>query len=471
MNFTSTPFAFLLFFLVLILSFVRSQTVRKVILLGTCFTFYSYWEWRLVVLLSFFILTNFFFTILIKRTESPKIQNIIAVLGIILNLIFLGFFKYFNFFIDNLNTILIGTNINLQTLSILLPLGISFYSFEAISYLIDIKRKTIHPSHSLLDYALYISYFPRIVSGPIQRAPDFFSQLNRGIYLSLPNLIVGGQLILRGMLKKLVIADNLGIMTNEIFGAPSIFASASTWVAVFAYSIQILFDFSGYTDMAIGISKIIGIDLPQNFNLPYTSQSVTEFWRRWHITLSTWFRDYVFFPMEISRVRKNRPQFLQLFNILIIFLLTGIWHGASWNFVLWGMLHGVSIVIERIFHKSQNIKHPLNSFKAWGQSLLTFVLITLFWIPFRSPDWVTTIIIIKKLLFVDTTYQIEWYNIWALISVPLIIFGGMVVRRFQWRWPILPYQKPYTPAFMLCEALIIFFFSPLNSSPFIYFQF
>lgn len=467
----SVPFAILIGSLILVVRFANGQIFRKSLLLTACFVFYSFWDWRLALILAGFILLNFALSLTLGNRKTIIGRKFLFILSLVSNLVFLGLFKYFNFFIDGLNLLLAPISSQLQTLNLILPLGISFYTFGSISYIIDIYGETIKPNRSLLDYALFISFFPRIISGPIQRAADFFSQLDKGIDITLSNLNEGTQLILRGMLKKLVIADNLGIMTNNIYASPNIFSSSSTWVAVLAYSIQILFDFSGYTDMAIGIAKILGINLPQNFNLPYTSQSITEFWRRWHMTLSSWFRDYLFYPLEISRARKSRPPLFQYFNILFVFLLTGLWHGANWNFVLWGGLHGAYISIEHLLFRSKIKPQPWTSMKAWIRSLLIFLVLTLTWIPFRSPDWQTTRIIFEKLMFIKSTYNIEWYYIWALISIPIILFGGFLVRRFEWKWPVLPIQKPYTPAFLLLEALLVFFFSPINSSPFIYFQF
>ncbi len=314
---------------------------------------------------------------------------------------------------------------------------------------------------------IFITFFPRLVAGPIMRSKGFLPQLGRGIHLDLNNLFEGIQLFLRGMLKKVVVADNLAVAVGQIYNAPGIFSPPSVWLAVTAYSVQILYDFWGYTDMARGVGRMLGFDLPLNFNLPYTSQSVTEFWNRWHISLSNWFRDYVFFPLE----RRRLKWLGQTGNLVVVFLLSGLWHGANWNFIFWGGMHGVYLAVERAFVWAKPVQNPWSSYKAWLRSVLVFILITLTWIPFRSPDWQTTLLIFKKLLFMDTPYNIEWYSGWALFAIPLVVAGGWLARRFEWRWPIFPIQKTYTLAFILLEILIIFFFAPVNSSPFIYFQF
>jgi alginate O-acetyltransferase complex protein AlgI len=339
--------------------------------------------------------------------------------------------------------------------------------------MIDVYKGGSEPAGSLLDYAIFIGFFPKLVAGPIVRAKEFLPQLERGILIDPNNLIEGVQLFLRGALKKLVIADNLGIMVEQVYKSPSIFSSPTVWLAVASYSIQILFDFWGYTDMARGIGKMLGFDLPLNFNLPYTSQSMTEFWNRWHISLSTWFRDYIFFPFRNTLMRskhKLSDWFAQTLATLVTMLASGIWHGAGWNFILWGGLHGIYLVLEHL-PGVKITRRSWRSYKAWLKTFLIFLLVTITWVPFRSPNWQTTLIIFKKLLFVGMQYRIEWHFGWAAFTVPLILISGWLARRFEWKWPMIPIQKSYLPAFILLETLIIFFFAPLGSNPFIYFRF
>ncbi len=212
---------------------------------------------------------------------------------------------------------------------------------------------------------------------------------------------------------------------------------------------------------------MLGFDLPKNFNLPYTAQSITEFWNRWHISLSTWLRDYLYISLGGNRKGKLRTYA----NLMITMLLGGLWHGASWNFVLWGGLHGVYLAVERLLLGSKPAQKPWTTWAAWVRAILVFSLVTVTWVPFRSPNWDTTVTIFKKLLFFQMPYQIEWYYVWGLIGVPIIIFGGWLVRRFEWKWPILSIEKTYMPAYVLMQVLVVFFFAPVNVSPFIYFQF
>jgi alginate O-acetyltransferase complex protein AlgI len=467
MSFVSVEFLILLLILLGLLVVFKQPLVRKLALLSASCVFYAWWDWRFLgILATVTILDYYISNFLVKTTDSKK-RKALLWFSIAINLGFLGFFKYFNFFIDTLNVFTGTLGWQTGTLNIILPIGISFYTFETLSYVIDVYKGVTKPAGSLLDYAIFITFFPRLVAGPIMRAREFLPQLERGIHLDFNNLFEGTQLFLRGMLKKVVVADNLAMAVDHIYNAPGIFSSPTVWLAVSAYSIQILYDFWGYTDMARGIGRILGIELPVNFNLPYTSQSITEFWTRWHISLSSWFRDYLFFPLERRRFKwLGQPG-----NLLIVFLLSGLWHGAGWNFIIWGGLHGIYLAMERLLMWAKPVQNPWTSYKAWVRAFLAFILVTITWIPFRSPDWQTTLLIFKKLLFVDMQYSVEWYYGWSLLATPLIVAGGWIARRFEWNWPIFPIQRSYTLAFILFEILIIFFFAPVNLSPFIYFQF
>jgi alginate O-acetyltransferase complex protein AlgI len=467
MSFISAEFFVLLLVLLGALVIFRQPAPRKLILLSASCIFYAWWDWRFLGLLAAVTFLDYYISHFLVQTTDPGKRKLLLWTSLVINIGFLGIFKYFNFFIDTLNVLSAPFGWQTGTLNIILPIGISFYTFETLSYIIDIYRGVAKPADSLLDYAVFITFFPRLVAGPIMRATEFLPQLERGIHLDVNNLFEGAQLFLRGMLKKLVIADHLSMAVDAIYSSPAIFSSPTVWLTVFAYSIQILYDFWGYTDMARGLGRMLGIELPVNFDLPYTAQSITEFWSRWHISLSTWLRDYVYIPLGGNRNGNLRTYI----NMMITMLVGGLWHGASWNFVLWGGLHGVYLVMERFLAGAKPAQSPWSSYKAWGRALLVFVLVTITWVPFRSPNWQTTLMIFKKLFFVDMQYGIQWTYGWSLLAVPLIIAGGWVARRFEWKWPIFPIQRTYTLGFMLFEILVIFFFSPINMSPFIYFQF
>ena len=467
MSFVSVEFAVLFVVVTTLLFLVKNALFRKLILLSASCIFYAWWDWRFLALLATVTVLDFYTSRFLMKMGEPRRRKMLLWLSIVVNLGFLSFFKYFNFFIDSLDVITKLWGWQIDTLDIILPIGISFYSFETISYVIDVYHGTCQPANSLLDYAIFISFFPRLVAGPIMRAREFFFQLERGVQINLDNLIEGVQLFLRGLLKKLVIADNVAIMVDQIYKSPSVLSSATVWLGIFAYSIQIFCDFSGYSDMARGIAKTFGFELPVNFNLPYTSQSITEFWTRWHISLSNWFRDYLFFPLE----RRRLKWLGQVGNLLIVFFLSGLWHGAGWNFIVWGGLHGVYLALEKIIFGKKLSENAWTSLIAWLRALLVFGLISVTWVPFRSPTLGTTILIFKKLLFVGAQYNFGWYYVWAVIAVPLIVIGGLLARRFEWKWPIPSIRESYTPALILLEFLIVLFFAPTNSSPFIYFQF
>ena len=314
-----------------------------------------------------FLVIIFISTIVTKLFPSRiKLQNIILIIG---NLIFIWFSSWTCILIILLVSVItwlcgkfkhrifqyIGILILVGILffykladakkyNIIIPIGVSFFIFNAISYLVDISKDE-YESASFSYILLYLSFFPRLISGPLQKAHDFFSQIEKPRYITKSNVLKGVQIYCFGLFKKLVLADRLAIFVNEVYATPNAFSGLSIWLAVFSYSLQIYFDFSGYSDMAIGIGKMLGFDLPINFNMPYLSQNVTEFWRRWHISLSTWIRNYIYIPLGGNRKGKTR----QNFNLLIAMTLCGLWHGATINFVLWGFIHGVALLVHKFF--------------------------------------------------------------------------------------------------------------------------
>lgn len=467
MSFVSLEFLILLSSLLVLLLVFKQPLLRKLFLLAASCVFYAWWDWRFLGVLAVVTVLDYYISQFLVRTENSKKRKMLLLVSIVINLGFLFFFKYFNFFIDTLNLVLGDVGWRIGALKIILPIGISFYTFETLSYVIDVYKRVAKPASSLLDYAIFITFFPRLVAGPIMRATEFLPQLEQGIQLDLNRFFEGMQLFLRGLLKKIVVADNLALVVDQVYGAPAIYSSVTVWMVVCAYSVQILYDFWGYTDMARGLGRMLGIDLPLNFNLPYTAQSITEFWDRWHISLSTWLRDYLYIPLGGNRKGRVRTYI----NMMVTMLLGGLWHGASWNFIFWGGLHGMYLAIERLVSGSRPSPSPWTSFRAFVKAFIVFVLVTITWVPFRSPNWETTLVVLKKLFFVNIQNGINWYYSWVLLAVPLVIIGGWLARRFEWVWPSFHIHKSYTLAFILLEILIIFFFAPVRLSPFIYFQF
>ncbi|MGZ8938621.1 MAG: MBOAT family O-acyltransferase, partial [Limisphaerales bacterium] len=300
------------------------------------YVFYGWWDWRFCFLMLASSLIDYFAGNAIHRSTSPRARRTFLYFAITANLTFLGVFKYFHFFTDSLVIALaaVGLELNTTTFSIILPVGISFYTFQTLSYTIDIYRRQFAPQKSLLDYLCFVSFFPQLVAGPIERAAHLLPQFQTPRSFSDADARAGLRLILWGLMKKMLVADNIGPIVDEAFNAPSGVFGSVLLLATVLFAFQIYCDFSAYSDIAAGTAKLFGIRLMRNFAYPYFSQSLTEFWRRWHISLSTWFRDYVYFPLGGNRVAPS----LVYRNLLIICVVSGLWHGAAWTFVIWGLL-------------------------------------------------------------------------------------------------------------------------------------
>ncbi|MBT3385482.1 MAG: MBOAT family protein [Prolixibacteraceae bacterium] len=374
MIFSTPVFIFLFLPITLLLVWGINKKFHNLILLIASIFFYSWGSIPHAFILILSILGNYLFGLFISNSRLRFI-NIRLGLGIIFNLIVLGFFKYFNFFIENLNWVLLSFNQNeIGFEKIALPIGISFFTFQAISYLIDISRKTAPVQKNIINLALYISLFPQLIAGPIVRYKQISKQLeNRN--LSIKGTVSGIQRFIFGLAKKLIVANSMAVVADQIFSSPIADISPGVaWLGILAYTIQIYFDFSGYSDMAIGLGKIFGFNIPENFNFPYISKSIKEFWRRWHISLSMWFKDYLYIPLGGNRGTTLRT----IVNLLIVFFFTGFWHGANWNFIIWGMFHGVFLLLERIGlgNLLEKIWRPI-------RILYTLLVVIIAWVFFR----------------------------------------------------------------------------------------
>jgi alginate O-acetyltransferase complex protein AlgI len=465
MTFVSYEFAVLIASVITLLLAFPAHLLKKLVLLGASCAFYAFWDWRLLGLLLGITALDYAISVQLGRAEKTRTRKALLLVSIVVNLGVLGIFKYANFFIDSLNHLLEGTGVHLETVHIILPIGISFYTFETLSYVIDIYHRRTAPAKSVLDYAIFVTFFPRLVAGPIMRASQFLPQLDRGIGVSKDGFTQGLHVFLRGMFKKVVVADHLSLLVVPVFEAPEAFASSTLWLAVFAYSIQILCDFSGYTDMARGVARALGFELPVNFNSPYTAQSITEFWQRWHISLSTWLRDYLYIPLGGNR----RGPLRTYANLMITMLLGGLWHGASWNFVLWGGIHGTLLATERAFLRPTSSDPSWASPVAWVRSIIVFLLVSLTWIFFRAASLEDARTILFRLFI--PSHGISWIYFPALLFVPAVIVGALLARAFKWEFPEFRLEDSKTPAVLLIQALSIYYFCPLHTSPFIYFQF
>jgi alginate O-acetyltransferase complex protein AlgI len=376
MLFTSTVFLFLFLPLLVSVHFLaRGMAQRNALLLAASLFFYSWGEHVFVLLLLASIGLNHVFGRLIAERRDRGSGAVLA-LGVAVNLALLGYFKYANFAVDNLNRLLGALGASpVQIEAIHLPLGISFFTFQAMSFLFDVHRGRVSDRPGFLRTALYISLFPQLIAGPIVRYASIAEQLVRRT-VSRSDFAAGLQRFTIGLAKKALVADALAVPADAIFAVPGGQLSfAMAWLGAICFALQIYFDFSGYTDMAVGLGRIFGFSLPENFRHPYVATSIRDFWRRWHITLSTWFRDYLFIPMGGSRRSAARVAF----NLLTVFVLCGLWHGAAWNFVVWGLIHGVFLAVERTAFGRR-----LAAWPRWLRHVYVLLVVVVAWIPFRS---------------------------------------------------------------------------------------
>ena len=390
-------------------------------LLVASYVFYGYWDWRFTSLLFTSTAVDFWVGQRLHTTGNQKHRKLLLLVSIIVNLGILGFFKYFNFFVDSAASVLaaIGFEPHLPVLRLILPIGISFYIFKTLTYTIDIYRGKLKPTENFIDYALFVSFFPQLLAGPIERAANLLPQISSPRHVTRENILTGLNLILLGYFKKVAIADTLAPIVGNIFDSPGGMSCGQLWTGVYAYTFQIYGDFSGYTDIARGISRILGFETMENFNAPYLSRSITEFWRRWHISLSTWFRDYLYVPLGGNRSGKARTYV----NLIITMFLCGLWHGAAWVFVLWGLLHGIYLIGHRIilWGNKPNLSRP-RTLSGWVtdivKMLLTFHLVALAWVLFRSSS------LESALVYLEGLFRFEQFN---GFSTSVLFAGGLLI--------------------------------------------
>ena len=398
-------FEFLIFFpIVLLLHFLLPLKLRWIALLIASYYFYISWNPELIYLIVFTTLISYVSAIVITKSQKPAVRKFWLTLTLVVCLGVLFFYKYFNFLSTSVTEILrrFALPVNDFTLDLILPVGISFYTFQTLSYVIDVYRGSIEPEYHFGYYALYVSFFPQLVAGPIERPENLLPPLKAKHRPEADNFREGLKIMVCGFFKKLVVADILAPYVNSVFNAPAEANGLSVAVATCLFAVQIYCDFSGYTDIAIGCARIMGIRLMQNFNMPYMARTIKEFWSRWHISLSSWFRDYVYIPLGGNRCSSAR----QSFNVFVVFLLSGIWHGANWTFVLWGILHGVYQIVGKITLPTRkkiceklHINRDSEAYH-WWERFVTFVLVCFAWILFRANSLADLGTIVTK-LFTD----------------------------------------------------------------------
>jgi len=406
---------FLIFFpIVLILYFwVVPKKYNWAMLLAASYYFYLSWNWRLIYLIVFTTVVSYFSALVISKTEKKGVRRFFLVLTLVICLGILFFYKYFNFLSTSITSVinLFGGEVGTFTLDLILPVGISFYTFQTLSYVIDVYKGTTTPERHFGYYALYVSFFPQLVAGPIERPENLLPQLHAEHSLTAENAAGGLRKMLVGFFKKLVVADLLATYVVPVYSNVESANGFTVLLATCLFAFQIYCDFSGYTDIAIGCSEIMGIRLMQNFNRPYTAKTIKEFWSRWHISLSTWFRDYIYIPLGGNRVSKFR----NCLNIMIVFLVSGLWHGAAWTFVIWGALHGMYQVIGKFTYKPRNKLlskiglNPDGKLVGAVRTFNTFVLAGFAWIFFRANSFADLRVLIAK-LFTDWGFSLSFFG-------------------------------------------------------------
>lgn len=378
------PIVFVLYWFI----FNKSIKLQNALILVVSYVFYGWWDWRFLTLIFISSLCDFFLGRTIYSSNNKNIKKTLLTFSLVINLGFLGFFKYYNFFIDNFATAIsnIGFNPNINSLKIILPVGISFYTFQTLSYTFDIYNNKLKPTNDFVSFFAFVSFFPQLVAGPIERAKNLLPQFYQKRIFNYENSVDGLRQILWGLAKKVIIADTCAINVDYIFSNYDSLSGGTLLLGAFYFAFQIYCDFSGYSDIAIGTAKLLGFNLMQNFNLPYFSRDIAEFWRRWHISLSTWFRDYVYIPLGGSYGNKLK----RIRNIIIVFTVSGFWHGANWTFIIWGLLNGLYYIPIMLRNKQKKnteiiaLNRTFPSFKETLQIIGTFSVTLIAWVFFRS---------------------------------------------------------------------------------------
>jgi alginate O-acetyltransferase complex protein AlgI len=464
MSFASVPF-FVFFTIVLVVCALTGHCKRQWFLLAASYVFYGWWDARFCALMLFLTVMGYWSAIGSEKTGA----RIYAVMGIAAPLVVLGFFKYFNFFVSSF-AVAFGIE-HAHTLHIILPVGISFYTFQVLSYTIDVRMGKIRAERSFRKLALYIAFFPQLVAGPIIKAKDFLPQLDEERGVTRQNLLTGVQIFAFGLFKKVVLADSLSVFVDDVFATPNAFSGFSLFLGVLAYSMQIYFDFSGYSDMATGCAKCLGYDFIRNFNLPYSSRNISEFWHRWHISLSTWLKEYLYIPLGGNR-RGNARTYLNLF---LTMLLGGLWHGAAWTFVAWGALHGAGLCVHKYFAKRFKVAAPNFLFIA-ASVLFTNLFVGFCWIFFRASSFQTAWDYIRGIL----TWQdgVSQPYIWAVIALVLLGVATLCAalksrgkKAIDGFYPVLDLSRFWPLVGFIVFLGIIFGLAYTGANPFIYFQF
>lgn len=484
MLFNSLQFA-VFFPVVTLLYYVLPHRARAPLLLGASCLFYMAFIPKYILILALLILVDFSAGILIEDGPDQR-RKIFLILSLCANIGILGFFKYFNFFNDNLATLAhsFGWNYSIESLRIILPIGLSFHTFQSMSYTIEVYRGKVPAERSPLYFALYVMFYPQLVAGPIERPQNLLHQFREHHSFNWTNFAQGMRLMVSGLFKKIVIADRIALVVNTVYAHPGKYSGGPLLVATWLFAVQIYCDFAGYTEVARGAARIMGFDLMVNFNRPYLATSIVDFWRRWHISLSTWFRDYLYFPLGGNRGSRARTAV----NLALVFLISGLWHGANWTFIIWGALHALFVVVYVLTESPRTWLAAALPARSRGTLallgwLLTFNLVTLAWIFFRAANTRDAMLVLRK-VFTELGGQ-GASNIHAGLDalqfgLALALIAGFAgLEIVSTRWPLwaLIAERPRWQRWAAYYAFGFLFFLLLLMSPqegpqpFVYFQF
>ncbi len=477
MLFNSIEFAIFLPLVFFCYWFIVNKNLKfqNFFIVAVSYIFYGWWDWRFLFLIALTTGASYLSGILIERHREKKTAKGIAAINIALNLLILCIFKYFNFFAENLNALfeMFGYSLDWVTLDILLPVGISFYTFQALSYTIDVYKRKMQPTHDVVSFFAFVSFFPQLVAGPIERATNLLPQFYVPRQFDYANAVNGMRQMLWGLFKKIVVADNCAVAVNMIFSDPTEYSGSTLALGVLLFAFQIYGDFSGYSDIAIGASRLFGFNLMQNFNFPYFSRDIAEFWRRWHISLTTWFRDYIYIPLGGSRGTK----WMSFRNTIAIFLISGLWHGANWTFIAWGAYH--ALLFAPLLLLGRNRKYSdivaknrfLPNIKEIFQILLTFILVLIGWVFFRADTIGDSVTYLTKMFSPSLFSMPVWFGKKALLAIGVMLAVEWIGRRNRYGIEKLPQNTVLRYAIYCAIICFILIGGQFGNNQFIYFQF
>ncbi len=462
---------FFVFFAIVLLVYwsLPTNNARKWFILFSSYYFYGSWDWRFAGMLFLLSTGDWFFALRISDTDDARARKMWVTLSLAMNLSVLGFFKYFHFFVNSAIIFAEQLRFHLSgpTLKIILPVGVSFFTFQSLSYTIDVYRRDIKPVRNLRDYLMFASFFPQLVAGPIVRPRYFVPQMSEKRTLTRHQIKSAMYLFLLGYIKKVCIADNVSPYVDRVFNNPAHFSGFASITAVWLYAIQIFCDFSGYSDMAIAVAALLGYKLVLNFDAPYLADSIQEFWKRWHISLSTWIRDYIYISLG-GRSKTNR--LITYRNNMLTMLAGGLWHGAAWTFVAWGGAHGAGQVVRQEFNLAvppTPRQEQLRKILGW---FLTINFVCLGWILFRANSFSIAMLMMKRYLFLDHGGS-DTIPLWLAGLGPALLLGQLMMRRMQFEAHVCSLRLNYFALAYGGTWALALSMLPLGYRPFIYFQF